>query len=302
MHDSIAIEDPKRPPRLDATRPLAEAIRGALLEQIRLAEDAAAQVPLSHENRTRVARVRRCRKSIKRARAILRLLRGRVDAGTATGIDTDLRDAARRLSDQRDRDVFTRVLASLLRETKDPHRAEAEMVTVPKARPVGNDETDRAAELVEARMRGLLDRCDALPIDPISWPRLRRHLAARWRRVRGRLRRGLERGGDERLHAVRKDCGRLEAQLMLVEGIGGAAIRRRRRRVGRVYRTIGEDRDLALAAVKLDDDRSALRSAIDRRRNRLIDELGRRIGRIRRYSRRDWSSVAPPKSAKEPPS
>jgi len=284
-------QDPSGPPRIDASLPLEEGLRRAILGQIEIAEDAAARIPLSNEPSDRAMRVRRCRKAIKRARAVLQLLRRHADRGTVDRIDADLRDAGRRLSSQRDRDVRLQTIARLLGRDASEGAASSAMVE----RPGAVEETDRAAEVVQARMRDLEDRVGELPIATIPWSWLRRRIATRWRRIRRRLRREVARGGDERLHAVRKACGRLEAQLMLFEGIGDRRVRRRRKRISRVYETIGEDRDLALALSTLgvgeaDDE---LRVAIERRRGELSEELERRIARLRRHPRRSWSMLAP---------
>lgn len=293
---------PAPPPRIDATLPPAEGIRRAILAQVELAEDAAAQIPLSNEASVRAGRVRRCRKSIKRARAILHLLRGRSDRRTLDRIDADLRDAGRRLSSQRDRDVRLETIARLLGEMRsnDPMSSPAPVPTIPTADDL--ERTDHAADLVQARMRDLEDRIDELPIAPIRWSWLRRRIATRWRRVRRRLRREASRGGEERLHGIRKACGRLEAQLMLFESMGDHRIRRRRKRISRVYETIGEDRDLALARATLGESEGSLRSAIDRRRRDLTEELDRRIGGLPRHRRRSWSMLAPPSQEQPPPS
>jgi hypothetical protein len=291
-------QDPSGPPRLDASLPLDEGLRCAILGQIEIAEDAAARIPLSNESSDRAMRVRRCRKAIKRARAVLRLLRRHADRGAVDRIDADLREAGRRLSSQRDRDVRLQTIARLLGRNASEDAASSARVE----RPDAFEETDRAAEVVQARMRDLEDRVGELPISTIPWSWLRRRVATRWRRIRRRLRREVARGGDERLHAVRKACGRLEAQLMLFEGIGDRRVRRRRKRISRVYETIGEDRDLALALSTLgvgeaDDE---LRAAIERRRGELSEELERRIARLRRHPRRSWSMLAPTKSSKRP--
>ncbi len=286
-----------RPPRIDANLPLAEGLRRSMLDQIEWAEDAAARIPMSGEAATRAAELRRCRKAIKRTRAILRLVRGRADAATIASIDDDLRDAGRRLSTQRDRDVRLQTIARLL----GPEMAATGTTEASRDRPDAIAETDRSADLVQARMRQLEDRVADLAIEEISWSRLRRRISRRWIRTRRRLRKEASRGGDERLHAVRKACGRLETQLMLFEGIGDRRVRRRRKRISRVYETIGEDRDLALALAASGEGDDPLRDAIDRRRAELSLVLHRHIGGLRRLRRKAWSMLAPAETTRSVP-
>jgi hypothetical protein len=304
--------------RLDPSQSLAEAFRGLLETHSEAARAAAAAVAAERDPHRRRDLVRLARKTVKRLRAAAGLFEVAADAFPVDS--SPLREASRLLSVPRDRHVrgitLARVAASIRRElppqladhlTRAMEAAAAAPAPAGPAAggppaspdPLADAEAIAAADASRriAEWRHLLG---SWPFTSLRWRRIRRQAHSRWRRLRRRLRRDLRSGDDERLHACRKSCGRLETMLLMLEGSGSPAIARRRRLIERIYEDLGDDRDLHLLAEWLrESSRGSVPSelaerlleAILVRRQRLHRRLARRIGALPRLGRGKWSSL-----------
>jgi hypothetical protein len=301
---------PPRSFRLDSRKPLAEALRAVMLAQLEGAVAAAASLPNLDDPIERASAVRIARKATKRLRAMLPLLE---DATSKESIDhwsEGLRRCGRLFSAIRDRDVRGETIASIARDVRSTLEDEDDREALDSildlacgrgSRPRSEDAVAREAASVLASLRRDLELAS---LAPIGWSSLRRRVRADWRRLRKRLRRDLASGCDERLHACRKSCGRLEARLLLVESLDPRRIRSRRRRLSAIYDDLGADRDLFLSAAWLcrndlahagggatDRCIETLLEAIARSRRRFRRRLSKRIERIQKSRPGAWRAI-----------
>src|SRR5438309_527686 len=136
-----------------------EAFARAAREQLAAAESALTRKADSDP----IAAVHTARKSIKKERALLRLMRGSVDGGRRRRENAALRDAARRLSGARDADVMIETLDELSQRYVGqlPHhefgaireRLQAGRSSVGSANGSGASAGAAASELAAARAR-----------------------------------------------------------------------------------------------------------------------------------------------------
>jgi CHAD domain-containing protein len=306
---------------LDPAPALGESFRALLCAEGETARAAAETAAQERDAALRSGQVRVARKTLKRLRAAMLLLDG-TEPQIGPRWRRVLRDAGRLLAGARDRHVraaglegFAEALpddarATLLRWAEEARGGAGEIAAATEAE-AESREAQACAEVAE-RLAEWLPQWAVLPTDSMRWWQVRRALARRWNRLRRRLREDLAAGDDEHLHEGRKSCGRLETLLLLVEPASPKAVAARRRRIGRIYEDLGDDRDLLMIARWVSElgDPSAppelagrvLGAILDRRR-RLRARLGRRIRRLERLDAAAWSRVgrrrgeAPPDGA-----
>ncbi len=301
---------PPRSFRLDSRKPLADALRTVMLAQLEGAVAASNSLPKLDDPIERASAVRIARKATKRLRAMVPLLEGAATEDSLARWTESLRRCGQLFSAIRDRDVRGETIASIAREIRssledEDDRESLESITdLAGGRgspPRSEDAVAREAASIMAAIRSDLE---TITLATIGWSSLRRRIHGDWRRLRRRLRRDLAAGCDERLHACRKSCGRLEAKLLLVESLDPRRIRSRRRRLSAIYDDLGGDRDLLLAAEWLcrsdlalvlggASDRciETLLEAIDRNRRKLRVRLSKRIERIPRSRPGAWRAI-----------
>ncbi len=306
--------------RLDPTLPLGEALRLIMIRLLDGAIEASSRLPRLDDPIERAAAVRIARKATKRLRAILPLLEGAADESLLASWRDGLRRCGRLFSATRDRDVRGQTIASIARTVRstlsdeEDREALAAIVDLAAGRngpPRSEDAIAREAASILVSLRDAIERSE---FARVGWSSLRRRVRGDWKRMRRRLRRDLGSGCDERLHAARKSCGRLEARLLLVEALDPRRLRSRRRRLSAIYDDLGVDRDLALAAAWLcrtdlaaaagpaaDRSIEALLDSISRERRRIRRRLARGIGLLPRSRRGAWRSIRrDPTAPKEP--
>ncbi len=265
----------------------------------------------------RALAVRRARKVTKRVRAVLPLLarrsarRGgdpsRAESGFLRLVEEDLRSANRLLSTTRDRDVRSATLLELadrvrLEIVEEERAALEQIIELARADPSEFESERRTADEAARLLLHARDLLVSAELPAIGWNSLRRRLRRGWNRIGQRVRSDLRSGCDERLHAGRKRCGRLEARLRLVEPCDPRRMSRRRSLIAQVHRLIGRDRDLALLAGWLENRENtggvhapkSLKDAIMAERGRIRRRLRRRIRRMPALRRRHWSRVGRP--------
>jgi CHAD domain-containing protein len=168
------------------------------------------------------------RKSIKKLRAVLRLLRGAAERHLLDGAAVPLRDAAHRLGPLRDRFVLTKITRSL-RKRAEP---EPEPPTMPDAVPLL-----RMARVhlrhADAGLRRLLEK---------EWPDegIRAGLRRLYKRGRGSMRQAKKTRSDEDLHAWRR---RAKDLLYALDVMGASP--NWRMKLKKLTEFLGDDHDLA---------------------------------------------------------
>lgn len=299
------------PFHLDPAPPLGESFRTLLCAEGDAARAAAQAAAAEGDAARRSDLVRVARKALKRLRGAM-LLIDAAEPQIGPRWRRALRDGGRLLARARDRHVraagLERLAMDLAGRSDDGESGEVRSTLLRWAEEARGRDADGAAEIreaqacaeVAARLADWLPQWAALPTESMRWWRVRRTLARRWNRLRRRLRDDLAAGDDEHLHEGRKSCGRLETLLLLVEAASPKAVAVRRRRIGRIYEDLGDDRDLLLITRWVSElgDPSAphglagrvLGEILDGRR-RLRKRLTRRIRRLEHLDAAAWSRV-----------
>jgi len=239
-----------RPPRRPAGRklamrrafPLRESILVAFARTLRYARTAARRASADPEGA-----VHEYRKSIRRARAVVALLRPALGAKASAGISRELRRAFAETGAFRDADVLLATLRQV--PCDDPARPAIEEA-------LGRERAqDRgAAAALEAASRILRPLPDTLRVtlpEAYSMDDLADGLSRSVRRVQATLARASETGLDADLHEWRKRVKELRYQLEMLASSGSAALKRREKAFAALAEDLGETTDLILLQAAL---------------------------------------------------
>ncbi len=256
------------------------------------------------------ATVHELRKTLKRLRAIVRLLREELGAKCFERENTALRDCAQRLAGARDAEVMVGTLDALLK--RDPKLARgrpgkrgsgvsalrAQLIAERDAASSGDGPELRravAADLRAIRARVVAWNLREYPEEPtrLVTPGLRR-LYGEGRR---RMRRARRRGDFESMHAWRKRVKALRYAAETLDRGGESRDTKSARRLHRLARRadglgemLGEEHDLALLA-RVVRKRSTLFVGERKQRKRLLKAIARRRGRLRKRALREGSRL-----------
>ncbi len=272
-----------------AAKPLSAAVRAAACGEI-----ADALQLLWTQGRPGDDAVHQVRKDLKKARAALRLLRDAVGEAAYSRENTELRDAARRLSALRDATVGLEVTRELLAKEKNParrakllelrRRLHAELLQSREQllRRTALAEIEQALEHAGQRVEYW-----RLPLD--DRPVLRAGFERVYRKGRKALRKARADASTESLHASRKQVKYLrEALAVVADGASGQAAKLAKRAEA-VADRLGDDHDLAmlearLAALPADSPKAGqkLRARIEARRRKLQKSALKKARRLYR--------------------
>jgi CHAD domain-containing protein len=225
--------------RLRRGLPLREAILSAFSAVVRSARSLAAAADQDPEKA-----VHEYRKSIRRARSLLALLRPSLGATTTRGITEELKRAFRDTGLLRDRDVLAATLSGL---ADDPvlfvEAAEfAARLSEGPDRPAPAT-TLRGAFPILKPLPGALEV--TLPRD-YSTPDLERGLTRTYRRTRQALERAVETKADADFHEWRKRVKELRYQVELLASSGSRLLKRREKDLGELARELGSVTDISV--------------------------------------------------------
>jgi CHAD domain-containing protein len=173
------------------------------------------------------------RRSMKRARSVLGLMREVVGDAAYRRENRALRDAARALAPMRDAKVLREALARLGTRSR-----------VPRAKPAATDGLVQI--LAETRARTA-----SWPMPRAGWPALAAAIERLYRHGRRALRAAQERPTDRKLHESRKKVKRLGAVLEFLAPTGATGLKKAAKHAGAVAHDLGDDHDLALVARRL---------------------------------------------------
>jgi CHAD domain-containing protein len=289
-----------------------KAVRGAPDRGLRAAFDAdlrAAVEALAGAGGRPDAAVHEARRALKRARAVLRLLRPAIGDRAYVGANARLRDAARPLSALRDSRVLRDTLHAL-RERTDPEAAGAARLERALARQ--HEAAEASLRAAPGELRACLAAIRSVRRSAQRWKLDASHavqLADGVRRIYRRGRRTLQKA-DSRptvasLHELRKQAKYLANALRAVASRPPRFVRDVIRAARDLGDVLGEEHDLAVLAARArrggrnpGSDASPLARKIARRRARLQAEalaLGRQLyaERPRSFAERIAAAVRP---------
>ena len=240
-----------RPPRRPAGRKLAMRRSSTLRESVLLAFGRTIRYGRNVARRAAEdpeEAVHEYRKSVRRARAVVALLRPALGGKAAAGISRELRRAFAETGTLRDSDVL---LATLRRvDGDDPARSEIEDSL---GRDGAQDSTKAVRALEDGReiLRPLPEALRVVLPESFSMEDLDRGLTRSARRVQETLARAGETGTDADFHEWRKRVKELRYQVEMLASAGSAAIKKREKRLSELAEDLGETTDLILLEAAL---------------------------------------------------
>lgn len=286
------------------------------LRRIFQSELDAARACIAHDGRLTDKEIHGARKSVKRARATLRLLRPALDADVFHQTNLALRDIARPLTHVRDAKILLDSLESLhthygeitehletdeLEQSLHAHRARSR-------RELSNTQ-DAIAQL-----RGSLRRIHAdakgWSLDKDGWKLLDASLHKIYRRTQRAYATVCEARSDERLHEWRKQVKHLWHSLQILTPLRPGRIGELADQAHTLADYLGDDHDLALLrknnqTTPIDEDTAeVLEALLDKRRadlqdramavgERLLTRRPKRFMRMFKRAWRDWRKSEP---------
>ena len=172
-------------------------------------------------------RIHEARTSVKKARALLRLLRHDLGASLFEAETAALREAGRALSTVRDAVVLVEALDGLTPEGSEEDRAALAPLRAALAarRDRCVERSDEEAARAARAVAGALERADEVVPAHHGWKALARGLDRAYRRTRDRAERAFTTGGDEDLHALRKAVKDLTYQARFLRPLDEPALR-----------------------------------------------------------------------------
>jgi CHAD domain-containing protein len=240
-----------RPPRRPAGRKLAMRRSSTLRESVLLAFARTLRYARSVARRAAsepVESVHEYRKSIRRARAVVALLRPALGRKAAKGISRELRRAFAETGAFRDSDV----LLATLREVpgEDSGRTEIEEVLGREGARDGG-EVAAALEAGSKILRPLPDALRVILPESFSMKDLDRGLTRSTRRVLATLEKAAETRTDADFHEWRKRVKELRYQVEMLASSGSAALKKREKKLGSLAEELGDTTDLILLEADL---------------------------------------------------
>jgi CHAD domain-containing protein len=197
------------------------------------------------------------RKSVRRARSLMRLLRPSLSRRTRRRLEVPLREAHRNLGGTRDAVILAEIWARLAQITGLEIPA-VDATLAARRRPVENRGARRDfSEVIEL----LRDRLDP----DLGISELAAGVAATYRAARRELKRARTVADPAHIHALRRRCKDLNYQLELLRSRGGPGLREARRELRDLARQLGLVTDLYQLRAVLDDIDPGTIAARDRR-------------------------------------
>ncbi len=237
-----------------------------------LNEQVGGAVDLLSKAHTEPTEIHEARKCMKRARAILRLLRSGLRSSSYRRADRALRDAARLLSATRDGDVVIRLIdaLTLLPEAEDAKLLLARL-RAPLLRRHERAESNFSKRRVQAieLLRAVIAQSPTwVPISS-EWRVIGDGLQRTYRRGRKAYRAAVNEVDDEKLHAWRKQAKYSRYQLESLAEMMPRPMNKQIARLARLEHILGEDHDFALLHIAA----RQIGPSMPNRGRRRLDEL-----------------------------
>lgn len=241
--------------------PLARAVAQSMSSVV---EHAAGMAGVARRQPTRA--VHEWRKSLRRARALLRLTRPVLDDPIRQSVNASLRTAQRAASSLRDAEALQLALRSLRKQPGQTAAERRDIATFGRSLRRGAPSAGRATSTLTAHKRRILAAADrferALPPE-LDWPDVEKGLRDSYARARKSLRRLRRSEADEQFHDLRKAIKSLHYQAELLASTGHRPAARLRKRLDELAETQGHVTDLLLLRAHAPD-LPALKSLIAR--------------------------------------
>lgn len=236
---------------LDGDRPLGEGIAGSMKDILHYTTGMAARA-----ERDPAQAVHEWRKSLRRARALLRLVRGDLQEGDHDRIGAALRNAQQATSTLRDADALRPVIRALMNQ--DQVQPAQRRVLDRLERGLGGRGNGGQARRTTGVLAAHVGRIDAalgrfergLPA-ALDWDDLRKGLKESYARARRALRRLRKDDADERFHDLRKAVKVLHYQAELLASTGHPRAQKLRKRLSDLAEAQGEVTDLMVLRAHL---------------------------------------------------
>jgi CHAD domain-containing protein len=288
---------------LDLNGRLAPTARAAAGERL---EKGAAAMRAHAQAGDPVEAVHDARKEVKKARALLRLVRPGFDRRTYRRENRTLRDASRTVAHVRDADVMVETIDAL--HERFAGQLPAHAFTALRERLARDAEASRAgasgelgAEL-KAALEAVASRVPEWPLDGAGWPDARKGVARAYRRGRKAFKAADADPSAEKLHEWRKRVKDLWYHERLLKRAWPAVLSAQADEAHALADLLGDDHDLAVLADRLREDPATehadeVLELIRHRREELLAQaraLGRRVyaekpkpfaRRLKRYMR-----------------
>ncbi len=251
MATTPAVHRLLRPPRRPSGRKLAMRRASALRESVLLAFSRTLGYARAVARRAAAdagESVHEYRKSIRRARAVVALLRPALGKRAASALGRELKRAFAETGAFRDADVLLATLRGVTGE--DPARAEIEN-TLGREREQDGGAAQRALQAGSRILRPLPDILRVTLPEAFSMDDLARGLARSVRRVHGTLAEAARTGHDADLHEWRKRVKELRYQLEMLASSGSPALKRREKALAALAEELGDTTDLILLGAAL---------------------------------------------------
>lgn len=263
--------------QLDAAEPAADGIRRVVIEQL---DAAIADLAGSGKH---PAAVHGARKACKRVRAALRLLRKALGADCYRQVNTEVRDAARTLSQARDAVVLQTAFDQLLTSAGRTRSFAAVRRHLDTAASAESADTSGAAAEAVARLQGVREGVLAWPRRADDWKLLGSGLQRIYGRGREAMTAAVTEPSDESLHDWRKSTKYLWHALELLRPAWPEVLKPLAKQAHALSDLLGDDHDLAVLTTVLQSDGGlpvTLQRLIDQRRAELQRDavsLGQRL-------------------------
>lgn len=220
-------------------------MRSGLLRVVDVLTDSAAD-SLSHESQNGEQDIHQVRTTIKRLRALLRLIRPTVDAAFFNRENARLRTAAGLLSFARDAEVARETLKTLLVSNQSDQDAVRSMLSGFESNvELPNDAEQTVAE-VKRRLEQTRRNFQRLKLDGSEREILERGLRAVYRQGRNRMKDAIELGEDNAFHRWRIRAKNLYYEIEFLESIWPNRLHGLISRLSKLQDEIGLDHDAAV--------------------------------------------------------
>jgi CHAD domain-containing protein len=255
-----------------------------------------------------VEAVHSARKSVKKERALLRLLRGAIGAPERNRESAALRASAHRLTQAREAEILVQTLDGLADRYSGalpavPFEAVRESLVATRASQRAQLRDKAFQAEVAQELAATRARIAGLALRAGGWRAIEPGLAHTYRQGRKEMKAAREKPAPERLHDWRKRVKDLYYQLRLLSEVCGPTIHGQAKEADRLADLLGDEHDLALLNEAIDafaqdlaKDKLALMRLVEHRRGQLQAEavtVGTRLyaekpSAFTRRIRRSW--------------